>query len=263
VDLVIFSGGDGTARDIYDVIGQDIPILGIPAGVKMHSSVFAVSPTAAQSIIINFCKGKTTLVETEIMDIDEQAFRQNLLQTKLYGYALTPYIATLVQSGKSVYSGLSDQRAKDDIARFIAPLCTEGIIILGGGGTVKKIAEELGINKCLLGVDILQNGRLVAHDVTENEILACLDGHPGRIIISPTGQQGFVFGRGNQQISPEIIRKIGSHNIIIVSTPHKMSHTPYLFVDTGDSILDQQLSGMTRVITGFGMAARKEIRCGY
>lgn len=263
VDIIVFCGGDGTARDVYSVVGKSTPILGIPAGVKMHSSVFAINAAAAREILIQFLKGNTETIETEIMDVDEDAFRNNELKTKIYGYALTPCKKMLIQQGKMTFSSMSEERHKKEIAIFLSLICKRGITILGAGSTVKKIADELGIKKSLLSVDIVKDGKIVVSDASEREILYHLNGEKARIIVSPTGRQGFIFGRGNQQISAEVIRKVGLNNIIIASTPHKLAQTPYLFVDTGDKEIDKKLAGWRSVITGFGMAERKEVRCGY
>ncbi len=261
VDIIIFCGGDGTARDVYGVLEKKIPILGIPAGVKMHSSVFAVNALAAREMLLHFLRENAQLIETEIIDVDEPAFRNNQLKTKIFGYVLTPYRKMLMQQGKTIFSSLSEERNKEEIARFLALVCKKGISILGGGTTTQKIAEELGIEISLLGVDIIKDGNIFARDVSEKGILSHLNGEKARIIVSPTGRQGFIFGRGNQQISPEVIRKVGINNIIIASTPYKLAHTPYLFVDTGDREIDKKLGGWRSVITGFGMAERKEVRC--
>ncbi|OYT60310.1 ATP-NAD kinase [Thermoplasmatales archaeon ex4484_30] len=263
VDIVVFCGGDGTARDVYSIIGKKLPILGIPAGVKMHSSVFAVNAIAAREVLTQFLEGKTQLIETEIMDVDESAFRDNRLKTKIYGYAITPYKKMLIQQGKMVFSSMDEERYKKEIALFLSLICKKGITILGAGTTVEKIAEELGIKKSLLGVDVIKDGKIVARDASEDEILHHLNGEKARIIVSPTGRQGFIFGRGNQQISARVIKKVGTNNIIIASTPHKLAQTPYLFVDTGDKEIDKKLVGWRSVITGFGIAERKEVRCGY
>jgi predicted polyphosphate/ATP-dependent NAD kinase len=208
-----------------------------------------------------FLKDDSHLVETEIIDVDESAFRNNTLKTKVYGYARTPYKTMLMQQGKTIFSSYSEERNKRELARFLALVCKKGLSILGGGTTVQKIAEELHIESSLLGVDIVKDGVIVARDVGERDILSHLNGEKARLIVSPIGRQGFIFGRGNQQISPEVIRRVGVHNIIIASSPYKLAHTPYLFVDTGDESMDKALQGWRSVVTGFGVAMRKEVRC--
>lgn len=257
-DAIVFCGGDGTARDVLSVVGKRVPILGIPAGVKMHSSVFAVTPNAANRIITKFLQGDVSLVETEVIDIDEASFRRDDMKIKLYGYAISPYEKILMQMGKEIYVA-GEEVFKEGIASFLSLVMRKGTYILGGGSTTGRIADELGIENTLLGVDVVKDGKLIVKDAGEDEILRNLDGGKNRIIVSPIGRQGFVFGRGNQQISPGVIEAVGAENIIIVSTPYKLSRTPYLFVDTGSDTLNKKLSGWKSVITGFGMAERKKV----
>lgn len=258
-DAIVFCGGDGTARDVLSVVGKKVPILGIPAGVKMHSSVFAVTPDAANKIMMKFLRGDASIAETEIMDVDERAFRRGKLKIKLYGYAVSPHEKILMQMGKEVFYSASEEIYREGISSFLSLVMKRGTYVLGGGSTTEGIAKELGVEKTLLGVDIVKDGKLVVKDAGEDEILRNLNGGKNRIVVSPIGSQGFVFGRGNQQISPGVIEVVGTENIIIVSTPYKLSRTPYLFVDTGSDSLNKKLSGWRSVITGFGMAERKKV----
>jgi predicted polyphosphate/ATP-dependent NAD kinase len=257
VDLIIFVGGDGTARDVYNAVGKKVPILGIPAGVKMYSGVFAINVNKAIEIVNAFKEGKAEKVEREIMDIDEAAFRKDLLKIKLFGYALCPAIKNFLQNGKRIFRG--ENEAKKEIARFMALICKEGTYILGPGSTVKAIADEMGIEKTLLGVDVIENGKIIARDANEMQILKAIKGKRARIIVSPIGGEGFIFGRGNQQISSRVIEKVGVENIIVVATPQKLMQTPFLYVDTGDRFLDKKFAGWISVIAGFGIAIRKRI----
>jgi predicted polyphosphate/ATP-dependent NAD kinase len=254
-ELVLFCGGDGTARDIYNIIKKGIPVIGIPSGVKMFSAVFGVTPRATAELFLGFMRGMYSTTEAEILDINEEEYRKGELSAELYGYALTPYESTLVQTGKSVFEGLDEDVAKEDIARYVVELMVEDkefTFILGAGSTVEKIGKELKIEKTLLGVDVVKEGKLIARDVNENQILDLLkENKKAKIIIGVIGAQGFVFGRGSQQISPKVIKKIGVENIRIVATPHKMSQTPKLRVDTGDEKLDKLLAGFHKVIIGY------------
>ncbi len=261
IDLLVFCGGDGTARDIYGVIGDKIPIIGIPAGVKMHSSVFSVNPEACGKIIREFVEGGLDLKESEVVDVDEEKFRANILDTKIYGYALTPYKPELIQASKEIYLGTGEDDAKAGISEFAQEFMRDGsTYILGPGTTVRSIAEKIGVEKTLLGVDIVCNGKLMAEDVGEKKILDCIkDIDCVKIIVSPIGAQGFIFGRGNQQISSDVIKKAGVDNIIIVATPHKLSELRYLRVDTGDKGLDEELSGYKSVVIGYQMAQKKDV----
>jgi len=256
-DLIIFVGGDGTARDVYNAVGKKVPILGIPAGVKMYSGVFAINVNKAIEIVNAFMEGNVERVEREIMDIGEVAFRKDMLKIKLFGYALCPAIKNFLQNGKRIFGG--ENEAKKEIAKFMALICKEGTYILGPGSTVKAIAGEMGIEKTLLGVDVIENGKVIARDANEEEILKAIEGKRARIIVSPIGGGGFIFGRGNQQISSKVIKKVGIKNIIVVATPQKLMQISFLYIDTGDKFLDKKFAGWISVIAGFGVAIRKRI----
>jgi predicted polyphosphate/ATP-dependent NAD kinase len=255
VDLILFCGGDGTARNIYNIINKEIPILGIPSGVKMFSAVFGINPKAAAEMALGYVNGTFTTSEAEIMDIDEVDYRKGNLNSKLYGYVITPFGDSLVQASKSVYSGLDEESAKEDIARYVVELMSEekdSIFILGAGSTLEAIGKELGIEKTLLGVDVVKDGKLIAKDVNEENLLQILkEGTKASIIVGVIGAQGFVFGRGTQQISPEIIRKVGPENIKIVATPNKMLNTKILRVDCGDKEIDEMFAGHFKIIIGY------------
>ncbi len=262
VGLVLFCGGDGTARDVFGVVGKEVPVLGIPAGVKMHSSVFAVNPRAAQRVVLDFLDGRCVVEEVEVVDTDEEKYRSGELDVRLYGYALTPKAPALLQGCKSVYGGLSEERAKGAIASFAVEFMRDGsLYVLGPGSTVKKVSDLLGVEKSLLGVDLVKDDCLLGLDVGEREILEALEREEGgaKILVSPIGAQGFVFGRGNQQISARVIRAVGVENVIILATPHKLEETPVLFVDTGDLGLDRELSGDRQVVAGYRVALRMMI----
>lgn len=261
VDLILFCGGDGTARDIYSIVGDRIPMLGIPAGVKMYSSVFSISPNAAADVLASFLRGDCSLREAEIMDIDEDKYRVGILDRKLFGQATTPFLPNQVQAAKCAYFSESEQKSKESIARFASEFMGDGsIYILGVGSTTKAIADQLGIEKTLLGIDIVHNGALLKADANEGDIVSLLEGGARiKIIVSPLGAQGFIFGRGNHQISPKVLNRVGRDNIIVVGTPQKLQNTPNLFVDTGDSELDSVLAGHLSVVCGYRLAARKSV----
>lgn len=256
VDLLVFVGGDGTARDVTSAIDARVPLLGVPSGVKMYSSVFAVNPEAAARIIAAYARGEAGLRDAEILDIDEEAYRRGELRIQLYGYVKTPYLEGLLQASKEPSTGLgSEEENKEAIARFFVDAlykrCT--LYILGPGTTVKAIADALGVEKTLLGVDAVHNGVLVGRDLDEKGILALLDRYPrAKLVVTPIGGQGFLFGRGNHQISPEVIRRVGRENIVAVATRHKMRGIRMLRVDTGDPELDRELRGYIRVVEDYG-----------
>ncbi|VUT24118.1 MAG: ATP-NAD kinase [Candidatus Methanolliviera sp. GoM_asphalt] len=270
VDLVLFCGGDGTARDVYSVIRTDIPMLGIPAGVKMYSGVFAIDPVAVCDLLEDLFshqkdsdleRPRIKIRDAEVIDIDENAYRDGTLKMEVFGYAKTPYKPTLVQGRKFVFYGEDEEVSKKAIGRFASEFMRDGsLYILGAGTTTKVVADALNLKKTLLGVDVIKDGRLIKSDTNENDLLNILkDEKSKKIIVSPIGAQGFIFGRGNQQISSKVIRKVGIENVIVIATPYKLEQTPHLFVDTGDADLDRLFSGCMSVVCGYRMAQRKEV----
>jgi predicted polyphosphate/ATP-dependent NAD kinase len=259
VDLILFCGGDGTARDIFDVVGRNVPILGIPAGVKMYSAVFAIDPSTAAEIVIT--PDAQSYRDSEVMDVDEEAYRAGELKTHLYGIARVPSVAGKTQASKQVFEESDEERAKGEIARFIREIMIPDVLyILGAGTTTESIAHELGVNKTLLGVDAVKNGKTIARDIDEKTLWALLnEGYEAKIVLSPIGAQGFILGRGNQQISARIVSRVGIKNIIVVATPHKLRETPILYVDSGDRVLDAEFGDTVLVVSGYRMAQRKPI----
>jgi predicted polyphosphate/ATP-dependent NAD kinase len=255
IDLLLFAGGDGTARDVCEGIGTSVPALGIPAGVKIHSGVFAVNPERAGEIARTFlfggARGRTR--EMEVMDIDEDAFRADRVQARLYGYLAVPWDRGRVQgakAGSATSENLSQQAVAEDIVENMSP---ERIYILAPGTTVREVARRLGVEKTLLGVDAVQSGRLLARDLNETDLLDLVQRKPCTIVVSPIGGQGYIFGRGNQQISPRVIQAAGKENILVAATPHKLASLAGrpLLVDTGDTGLDRRLKGPWPIVTGY------------
>ncbi|PKG31092.1 ATP-NAD kinase family protein, partial [Methanoregula sp.] len=241
-------------------IGRDVPLLGIPAGVKMYSAVFAIDPLTASSLIREFDPARVR--DAEVMDVDEEAYRNNILQTRLFGIARTPSSPGRVQVSKQVYEEADEERAKAVIAQFLDEILLPGTLyIIGAGTTTEALTRRLGIRKTLLGVDAIRNRRLVAADCNEKTLLGLADKYPDtRIILSPIGAQGFILGRGNQQISAALVRKTGIKNIIVAATPHKLAELPFLYVDSGDADLDREFGDSIQVISGYRIAQRKKIR---
>ena len=259
VDLIVFCGGDGTARDVFDAVGQEVPVLGIPAGVKMYSAVFAVNPAAAADLVRR--TGDIPCQDSEVMDIDEEAYRSGHLSARLYGYVSVPCIPERIQGGKQVFEQQDEERAKDDIAAFINEvMLPEFLYVIGAGSTTARIMERPGLAPTLLGVDAVRNGEVLARNADERTLLALLDEYPrAKIIVRPIGAQGFVLGRGNQQISPAVIRKAGLPNLIVVATPGKLAGTPLLYVDSGDPVLDREIGDSLQVISGYRVAQRRRV----
>jgi predicted polyphosphate/ATP-dependent NAD kinase len=243
VDLLIFCGGDGTARDILKAVTLSVPVLGVPTGVKMHSAVFAITPQAAARVALRFLFASLPLREAEVMDVDEQAFREGHVSAELYGYVLSPFEPHLIQGNKMespmIESEIQNQAA---IALYvIEEMKPTNLYIIGPGTTTRTIGDLLDQKKTLLGVDLFQNKEITAKDVNEKKLLQAIEGRNSQIIVTPIGGQGFIFGRGNQQISPKIINQVGLDNIIVVATKSKLDRLESLKVDTGDSKLDAEL----------------------
>ncbi|HKM38739.1 MAG TPA: ATP-NAD kinase family protein [bacterium] len=254
VDLLLFAGGDGTARNIYNAIGTKLPALGIPAGVKIHSAVYANHPRAAGQVALKYLQGELeNLRESEVMDIDEEAFRQGFVTAELYGYLQVPHERQLVQSLKSGRAE-GEEAALDAIAdRIIEEMKPDVLYIVGSGTSIRPIMDKLGLPNTLLGIDLVKNQRLVANDVSEQEILNHLDGEKATIIVTIIGGQGYIFGRGNQQLSAEVIRKVGKRNIRIIATKNKivsLTGQP-LLVDTGDDEVNATFNDYMRIVTGY------------
>jgi predicted polyphosphate/ATP-dependent NAD kinase len=249
VDLILFAGGDGTTRDIVDAVGTRVPILGIPTGVKMHSGVFATSPEAAGDIVASHLCGRAKhLRESEVMDVDEEALRAGRVSARLHGVASVPFDRARVQNPKA--SSAPPDAVLDALCRQIAgEAASERLTLFGPGTTTQRILAHMELDGTLLGVDAVESGRLVGADLNEAQLLDLLDGRAAALVVGVVGGQGYVFGRGNQQLSPEVIRRIGLDNIEIVAALDKVLalDPPELRVDTGDPDLDRKLAGFRRV----------------
>ena len=258
VNLILFAGGDGTARDVYTGIRDRCVVLGIPAGVKIHSGVYAINARAAGKLAAMYLQGEVTHVrDAEVMDIDEEAFRAGRASAQLYGYLRVPFEETFVQNPKAG-TRESEESAVENIAYTIAeemePDC---LYILGPGTTMRAIKAKISPDNTLLGVDVALNKQLIARDVNEQGLLSLIKGKKAKIIVTIIGGQGYIFGRGNQQISPQIIREVGRENIIVVATTDKITSLrgKPLLVDTGDITTDNMLAGYIRIVTGYGEQA--------
>jgi len=253
VRLILFAGGDGTARDILDIVGDRIPLLGIPCGVKMHSAVFAISPEAAgqlAAVIVNEPE-KITWRQAEVMDVDEAALREGHLSARLFGYARVPVERSLVQGPKAASLG-EDAALEALMAQIATTMEPDTIYLLGPGRSTEMVLKYLGLEGTLLGVDAVKDAKLIGRDLTASQITDLTAGSRAKIVISVIGGQGYLFGRGNQQFTPAMIRKIGRENIIVIATQAKLLALAQtrLLVDTGDAGLDSDLAGYIRVEIG-------------
>ena len=260
VDLLVFCGGDGTARDIVSTVKKNVPILGIPSGVKMHSGVFAVTAHAAGPMIARFVKGELRTGDAEIMDLDETLYRKGSWKVQLYDTAIAINEPTYVQVGKASFAQINDDEIKNDITEHIEEELdnhSDTLYLFGSGGTIDYIASKLSIENTILGIDAIYKKKNIGKDVNEKQLLTIMGSYDHiKVILSPIGAQGFIFGRGNLQLSPKIIKKIGIDNIIVVSTPSKLKATPVLRVDTGDEGLDKEFVDyeMILVVIGYRMS---------
>jgi predicted polyphosphate/ATP-dependent NAD kinase len=268
VDIILFAGGDGTARDLANIVAseddyQQVPVLGIPAGCKIHSGVYAITPKAAGRIIeLMVTKELVTLTTGDVMDIDENLFRQGIVKAKRYTEMQIPselhYVQAVKSGGKE-----SDEFVLQDIAANVIEEMNDHDdrqFIIGSGSTTAFLMSELALDNTLLGVDIVSEQALMASDVTEAELYQAIVDYQGlsKLVITLIGGQGHVFGRGNQQLSPRIIRTILAQpghrdNIMIIATKTKLTElgNKPLISDTGDSELDQELAGFMSITTGY------------
>ena len=253
-DLLLFAGGDGTARDIYQAVGTELVCVGIPAGVKIHSPVYAKNPGAAGKLAAMWMSGRIKRYEEkEVLDIDENAYRSGHINTALYGYLKIPAERALTQNRKAP-TPLSDEAAIESIAYEVTDHMEPDVVYLVGAGTTTRgVMKKLGLPNTLIGVDVVENGKVLENDAYGERILSHIRGKRAKLILTVTGGQGFLFGRGNQQLTPEVIRTVGKENLIILATSSKLAElrgNP-LLVDTGDDALNEELCGYYRVITGY------------
>lgn len=253
VEIIFFAGGDGTARDVIQGIKQSnkqIPIVGIPTGVKMHSGVFVETPEAAALLLRAYLEGVASITTAEILDVDEEKYRNGIYEVKLYDVALTLNYQNLLVGSKE------EIRTNEDEVVEIAEYVIENVMtndrvyyILGPGSTVKRIEEKLGYKPNFLSTDVFLGKKLYKSNVSYFDLLE-LTGEL-KLILTPIGRQGFIIGRGNQEIGPEILKKIGKQNIYIISTKDKLATINCLRIDSGDPEIDRKLEGIYTVIIGY------------
>jgi predicted polyphosphate/ATP-dependent NAD kinase len=266
VDIILFAGGDGTARNIADALQQagteQQVVLGVPSGVKMHSGVYAITPEAAGEILLCLLKKQLVNVQAcDVRDIDEAAFREGKVKTRMYASMYAPLLPQFLQQVKN--SGAAqDELVKLDMANYLVDnLLANTLYIVGPGSTTKVFLEQLGIQGSLLGVDVILNRELIAADVSVQQlrdliarhVVSYNDSHNVHLIITAIGGQGHIIGRGNQQLTPDVLRAIPRQNIHIVATKEKILslHNRPLLVDSNDPDLDKSFSGYQSVLVGY------------
>lgn len=254
LDLLLFVGGDGTARNICASVSEQTTVLGVPAGCKIHSGVYAITPKAAGRVLQMLIDGElVTLADADVMDIDEDQFRQGVVRAKRYGELTIPSELRFVQAVKMGGKESDELVLADIAAHVIAEMEPDDVYIMGSGSTVAFVMEEMGLDNTLLGVDVIQDQELLLADAKASELLPFSQDNNCKLVITLIGGQGHIFGRGNQQLSPELIRTLGKDNIIVVATKTKLQalNGRPLIADTGDQALDKELSGHIKVVTGY------------
>ena len=254
IDLLLFAGGDGTARNIADVLDDQVSVLGIPAGVKIHSGVYAITPKAAGEIIALLVAGDMlTLGHQEVRDIDEVAFREGRVKAKYYGELQVPQEHRYLQNVKSSGKEVEELVIADIAADVVEQMEDDTYYVIGSGTTIKAVMDELGLDNTLLGVDLVKNGELVAQDCTAQQLLALTEDQPTKVIITIIGGQGHIIGRGNQQLSAELLGRVGKENIMLLATKTKLKELEGrpLVCDSISQSLNQKMSGVIPVITGY------------
>lgn len=296
VDLVLVVGGDGTLRDaVAGLEGAEHPsgagtdvgrhaersapggmdarqvhadaehadtrmpaVLGVPAGVKMYSPVFAVSPRAAGAIAADWIDlGGLPTDEREVLDIDEAAMRRARVDPTLYGMLRVPYRSGRTQARKAP-TPVTEAAAVEAAARGAVARMLPGVrYLLGPGGTTAEIARQLGVEGSPLGVDVVLDGTIVVCGASEQELLAEIAEGPAQAVVTVIGGQGFLLGRGNQQLSAAVLRALGDDPLLVVAPEQKLIdlHGRPLLVDTGDPELDARLAGHMRIVTGSGTSS--------
>ena len=245
-DLFLYAGGDGTTRDIVEALGErEIPLVGVPGGVKMHSGCFATTPKAAAEVVWSFFTGDLMVARTEVMDLDEEVYRKGEWKVRMYGEAFTPASPRWMQGAKEQVQRESEEETLEAMSSHVANLVEENpdlMLVWGSGGTLRQMCKQNGHESTLLGIDIQHAGKMY-NDLNESGLLEIINHHQGEIklLLSPMGGQGFLIGRGNLQLSPDVLRAIGTDNILGIATPAKLLGLNELRIDTGDEDLDAEI----------------------
>jgi len=250
IDLLFYGGGDGTTRDIVAALESrdrsDLPIIGVPCGVKMHSGCFASSPKAAAEVLSAWLNGDLLIASTEVLDLDEELYREGRWVVRLYAEAMTPASPRWMQGTKQRIEASGEEEIVEGLADHIKELLMTDnrLIIWGSGGTLRTIGEIVGLKPNLLGIDASVGEKQVGVDLNEKQLLELLDAHDGPItlLLSPMGGQGFLIGRGNLQLSPAVLRQVGVNDVLGICTPAKLLTVRRLRIETGDTTLDAEFA---------------------
>ncbi|MFA5654820.1 MAG: ATP-NAD kinase family protein [Desulfomonilia bacterium] len=262
VDVIVFCGGDGTARDVLETVQDQKPVIGVPGGVKMYSAVFLHRPEDLWEILQGVQNGQASLGRREVLDIDEERYRQGVLDVRLYGEAIVPYIPGVVQTGKESQHSLQEEEEAEEVAQYCLELMQPGVVyFIGPGGGAKMVMGLMGLSGTLLGFDVVRDGELLASDVNAAGMEVFLEqGHRCAAVLGIIGGQGFLIGRGNRQLTPSIIRKLGKEGLWILAPPYKLKGLETLRVDTGSPEVDAMLQGYLKVIHQHGRMKMVKVR---
>ncbi len=250
IDLLVYAGGDGTTRDIVSALSEadspKLPVIGVPTGVKMHSGCFASSPKAAAEVLASWIGGDLLIASTEVLDLDEELYRQGKWVVRIYAEAMTPSSPRWMQGAKMRVEASGEGEVVEGIAEHIEETIVEDdrLVLWGSGGTLKSIGKIIGFELTTLGIDATRGSQQVGTDINEREILEILDSHEGPVtlLLSPMGGQGFLIGRGNLQLSPNVLKRVGVDGVLGIVTPAKLLTLRSLRIETGDEELDSLFS---------------------
>lgn len=251
--LVLFAGGDGTARDVVRGLRPGTAVLGIPAGVKMYSECFALGPAVAGAVAAEWVTaGRLPTRDAEVLDLDEARLHAGRPDPHLFALVAVPALPRLLQTAKAPTPSSESAAVRGAAIGAVRAMQPEVRYLLGPGGTLAEVARELGVGFSPLGVDVVENGGLLRRGASERELLEVVHGHRAQAVVTIIGGQGFLLGRGNQQLSPAVLRLLGDDPLLVVATEQKLIDLAgrFLLVDTGDAALDARLAGYVRVITG-------------
>ena len=261
IDLLVYSGGDGTTRDIVASLSgsetPELPVIGVPSGVKMHSGCFASSPKAAAEVLSAWIHGDLLVSSTEVLDLDEDLYRKGKWVVRLYAEAFSPNSPRWMQGSKELIQTESEDEIIIGLSDHIGESIVEDgrLVIWGSGGTLREIGGNIGFELTTLGIDATIGSEQVGTDLAESGLIEILDSHEGPVtlLLSPMGGQGFLIGRGNLQLSPAVLSSIGIDNILGVVTPAKLLTVRSLRIETGDDSLDQEFAAKRymKVLQGY------------
>ncbi|MCK9563027.1 MAG: hypothetical protein M0R02_09960 [Bacteroidales bacterium] len=186
--------------------------------------------------------------------MDEEALARGEIRIRTYGEMAVPEAGAFVQRVKDGGREV-EALVLEDIAAEISELMEPGVLyLLGPGSTTRAIKEFLGLEATLLGVDAIADGRQLGADLDEAALLRLLETYDrAAIVLTPIGGQGVLLGRGNQQLSPRVVGRVGREGLLVVATKAKITALEGrpLLLDTNDPALDRQLAGFIRIITGY------------